>query len=114
MNFSDYKRYRYNKEISKIRKRLDIWRKKVLERDGNKCTKCGATEQLQVHHIRSFILYPKYRTCLTNGKTMCVTCHQKTRNIGMKVMNNPKYEKYNDELYKEYKDEYSFDNEEYF
>jgi hypothetical protein len=29
-----------------------VWTKPILERDHFKCTKCGSTKKLQVHHIR--------------------------------------------------------------
>lgn len=53
------------------------WRKRVLERDGYKCTKCGSTEKLHAHHIKSFADYPEEREVLENGITLCEKCHRK-------------------------------------
>ena len=50
-------------------------RKKVKERDGWKCTKCGSKEDLQIHHIKP----TKYGidNSLQNLLTLCRNCHRK-------------------------------------
>lgn len=52
------------------------WRKKVLERDCYRCTKCGATNNLNVHHIKRFADYPSERLNVSNGLTLCESCHR--------------------------------------
>ena len=57
------------------------WRKKVLERDGYKCQKCGSTEKLNVHHIKSFAEFPDEREKIENGITLCEKCHRKLHGL---------------------------------
>ena len=52
-----------------------IWRKAVIKRDNFRCTKCGACEDLQAHHIKSFRDFPELRMDINNGKTLCLSCH---------------------------------------
>lgn len=47
----------------------------VLHRDSYTCQICGATEDLQVHHMFSYAHYPEYRLALEWGLTMCVKDH---------------------------------------
>jgi 5-methylcytosine-specific restriction endonuclease McrA len=70
------------KSIRQLKPRLrlnrDYYRKlhrDVLERDGWRCQNCGASERLQVHHIRS-------RGALgddaaENLITLCADCHSR-------------------------------------
>jgi len=47
--------------------------KRVLERDGWRCRKCGSLENLQVHHkIRRS---QQGNDCLHNLVTLCAYCH---------------------------------------
>lgn len=52
-------------------------RKKCLERDGETCQDCGATEDLHVHHIRPLRAFdePEEANNLLNLVTLCRTCH---------------------------------------
>lgn len=52
-------------------------RKKARKRDGFKCTCCGATDALVVHHIVSFYYFAEYREAndLNNLTTLCRSCH---------------------------------------
>jgi hypothetical protein len=52
------------------------WRSKVIERDG-RCMECGAEENLHAHHIKNFAEFPQLRTELSNGITLCQSCHRK-------------------------------------
>lgn len=58
------------------------WRKKVMERDGHKCTQCGSTERLAAHHLFSFTHFPDLRYEVENGSVLCESCHRKTENFG--------------------------------
>jgi 5-methylcytosine-specific restriction endonuclease McrA len=53
----------------------DMLRNEVLKRDGWRCQDCGATTNLQVHHIR-----PRSRLggdVMDNLITLCASCHGK-------------------------------------
>ncbi len=66
--------------LQKIRKseRYKEWRRKVFQRDGYTCRKCGQTGgYLNAHHIKSFARYKKLRFRVDNGITLCKECHNK-------------------------------------
>jgi 5-methylcytosine-specific restriction endonuclease McrA len=53
------------------------WSTKVRERDGHKCTECGATGRLHAHHVKPWKNHPELRWDISNGTTLCPPCHQK-------------------------------------
>ena len=55
------------------------WRKKVYERDGYTCVKCGdsTSGNLEADHIKQFAWYPELRLDVDNGRTLCIPCHRK-------------------------------------
>jgi len=60
-----------------------VWKelaKKILKRDGYKCTECGAVHtgksKLTVHHIKPWAKYPELRFDEGNLTTLCQTCHK--------------------------------------
>lgn len=61
------------------------WRKFVFARDNYTCVWCGARNmpglgysvQLEADHIKSWTDYPELRYEVTNGRTMCKSCHSK-------------------------------------
>ena len=59
-----------------------LWRRAVKERDGNRCVWCGSKDSLQADHIKSFSKYPEFRFAIDNGRTLCFTCHKKTKSYG--------------------------------
>lgn len=62
------------------------WRKSVFKKDNYTCVKCnqvGGT--LNADHIKSFALFPKLRFNVSNGRTLCVSCHRKTDTFGGKT-----------------------------
>jgi len=61
-----------------------LFRERSFKRDNFTCVHCGSKKQLQVHHIKSYQYYPKLRTKVINGMTLCKTCHRKTDNYGRK------------------------------
>lgn len=73
-----------------VRRSLEyrFWRKKVFERDNWTCRFCGIRSgngkhvELQADHIKPFALFPELRFVLENGRTLCVSCHQKTDTHG--------------------------------
>lgn len=66
-------RIRLSSEIQK-------WRQKVFKRDSYTCQKCGdkTRDNLNAHHLWPFILYPRIRSKLWNGLTLCKDCHRRT------------------------------------
>lgn len=54
------------------------WRRQVLERDGHKCVQCGSLgPYFHVHHIVPWKKSVKLRFEVSNGKTLCASCHAK-------------------------------------
>lgn len=51
----------------------------VLERDGYMCQQCGATENLEAHHLK-----PSGGMVMENLQTLCRKCHQQTESYGRK------------------------------
>ena len=73
-----------NSKIMKIYKNNErtergysYFKRKVIERDGYKCQMCGSVNNLEVHHKKSYANYPKLRTTISNGITLCSFCHKK-------------------------------------
>lgn len=58
------------------------FRKNVLERDNFTCQICSSKVDLEVHHIKEYSKYPNLRTCLSNGITLCKSCHKKIHSSG--------------------------------
>lgn len=57
--------------------RLIEWRKSVMERDRFTCQDCGTNGYLQAHHIIPFSEDYSRAFDVDNGKTVCVSCHEK-------------------------------------
>jgi hypothetical protein len=56
------------------------WKRAVHERDGYICQKCRKKlprKLLIAHHIKSWKNYPRLRYVVSNGLTLCRTCHNK-------------------------------------
>lgn len=54
------------------------WRTQVFERDKYTCQKCGQKGgSLNAHHIKPFAKFPDLRLELSNGQTLCESCHKK-------------------------------------
>jgi len=74
-------------EVMRIRNSEEtaIWRKAVFERDDYTCQGCGQRGgRLHCHHVKEFSKYPELRFEVSNGQTLCVSCHTKTHNYGRK------------------------------
>jgi len=55
------------------------WRQKVFERDDYTCQFCGARGvKLHTDHMKPFAHYKELRTEITNGRTLCIPCHEQT------------------------------------
>jgi 5-methylcytosine-specific restriction endonuclease McrA len=56
------------------------WRDQVFKRDEYTCQDCKALGVfLNAHHIKRFTDYPELRFDVSNGKTLCIECHNKYR-----------------------------------
>ena len=66
--------------------RYKIWRKSVFERDNYTCQLCFKIGgYLQSDHIRAKAKYPELAFDTSNGRALCIPCHQKTPNYGSKA-----------------------------
>lgn len=53
------------------------WRLLVYERDGFTCQVCGQVRgDINAHHLEAYNNAPELRTTLSNGITLCETCHK--------------------------------------
>lgn len=71
MKKRDYNNWGLSHLDSKKRRRL---RRRVLERDGGRCTECGATERLQLHHVIPYRISQCNKP--DNLLTLCDACHR--------------------------------------
>ena len=56
------------------------WRKRVFERDNYTCQICKVRgTYLEADHIKPFAYFPELRYELSNGRTLCRPCHNKTK-----------------------------------
>ena len=62
---------RWKYKSSELRK----WRDSVVERD-QCCVMCGRTEWLEGHHCYPKSMYPEIALEMTNGATLCFSCHR--------------------------------------
>ena len=53
----------------------------VLNRDSYQCQKCGATEDLHVHHIEGVAQEPMLANDLDNCLTVCHSCHSEIHSV---------------------------------
>lgn len=62
------------------------WRKAIFERDDYTCQHCHIRgTYLEADHIKPFAFFPALRFELSNGRTLCRPCHDKTK-ISYKLM----------------------------
>lgn len=66
-----------------------MWRKAVFERDDYTCQFCKQRGgELQADHIKPQSVFPELRFDISNGRTLCRPCHQKTPTWGLRHWNN--------------------------
>ena len=64
--------YKYGYHSTEYKK----WHNDVFERDNFTCQLCGIKGgYLHAHHVKSFSHFPDLRFVLSNGLTLCKTCH---------------------------------------
>lgn len=57
------------------------WRLDVFERDGYTCDKCYQVGgKLEAHHLAPYHSHPELRVDVTNGVTLCQSCHHAFHN----------------------------------
>lgn len=63
------------------------WRNQVFIRDNYTCQVCGQRGNIKIHadHIKQFAYYPELRFELSNGRTICKSCHEKTDTYKRKI-----------------------------
>jgi hypothetical protein len=67
------------------------WRRQVFERDNYTCQICGERGgHLHPDHIKRFSHFPELRFELSNGRTLCKSCHKQTPTYGRnKALESP-------------------------
>jgi 5-methylcytosine-specific restriction endonuclease McrA len=65
------------RQRARLSNELKEWRMKVFARDSWKCRDCGERADLHAHHIKPFAQFPALRFDLSNGKAVCIPCHEK-------------------------------------
>ena len=76
------KKGRRNYRKSKVLgKRSSTWSKAVKSRDNNTCQHCGSTSNSEAHHKDGYKWCVEGRTTVSNGGTLCETCHKKFHHI---------------------------------
>lgn len=65
--------------------KLKDWTIAVKDRDGWICVKCGSTNRVAAHHIISWAENEALRFDVSNGITLCCSCHAKEEGLGIKI-----------------------------
>ena len=66
---------------------INRWAREVKARDGYKCQDCGSTEDLEAHHIKPWSECEELRLDVSNGITLCHTCHVKRHGFDYRERN---------------------------
>ena len=70
-----------NRELRRSKK-YNYWRKAVYKRDKWTCTICNVKQRHPIaHHLKSFNEYPELRFEVSNGITVCRSCHKKIHKL---------------------------------
>ena len=67
----------YKRDVDMGTKRYRDWKDAVKERDNHTCKLCGTRDMPYsiAHHILSYNTNPELRYAITNGVTVCASCH---------------------------------------
>jgi 5-methylcytosine-specific restriction endonuclease McrA len=63
-------------KIVSQRPNVTNWKTTILARDGYSCKICASNERLQIHHIEAYSVKPELISEVSNGITLCYTCHK--------------------------------------
>lgn len=75
-----------NKKIRRS-ENFKSWRESVFARDNWTCQECKKRGiEIHPHHIKEFCNYPELRFDVSNGITLCLSCHKKTKSWGRNVL----------------------------
>ena len=55
------------------------WKKAIRKRDRKQCRICHSATRLEIHHIYPYRDYPDKRWSISNGITLCHSCHKKMK-----------------------------------
>lgn len=77
-NNINYKHGKSSETLARDLTKVNRWRRRIFERDRYKCQKCGDDKggNLRAHHIKTWANFPELRYELTNGITLCDSCHK--------------------------------------
>jgi thymidylate synthase (FAD) len=71
-----------------VEKRIYNWlkreRKRIVKQKGGKCSSCGATERLHIHHIKTVKNHPELAFEENNLELLCASCHASHHKRGVK------------------------------
>lgn len=73
----DEKKNKKKKRIKYNSAKLKSWRAAVLARDNYTCQNCNSKDNLCAHHIKPKSKYIELCYEVSNGITLCGTCHEK-------------------------------------
>jgi len=76
--------------IKKLRTspKFKIWREKVFKRDNWTCQECGQRGgKSHPHHLKRLSEYPELCYVVSNGITLCISCHKLTDTYGNRNIN---------------------------
>ena len=80
MGLRDKDYQRHSKKVTRGT-RWKVLRAAVLERDGYRCTDCGARGRLEIHHEKRVKDHPESAFDPTHLKSLCPSCHTKRTRI---------------------------------
>ena len=85
--------YFYNMFFGRGSAKYITFRKAVLRRDKYTCRKCKSKKFLEVHHIKPWAKFKKLRFKVSNGITLCRSCHAKVDKSRRYFLSKNKFKK---------------------
>ena len=64
-----------NNQSERNTRAMKDWSVAVRARSGGQCERCGSTDKLHAHHVKSYADHPDLRFSLDNGIALCIDCH---------------------------------------